>query len=90
MTNDIQSVGRALDIIEALSEEHEGLGVTEISVRIGLHKSTVYRLLSTLSNRGYVSKSDKGTYKLGLKIIEDVSCYINSLELQTEARLYVA
>ena len=90
MTNDIQSVGRALDIIEALSEEHEGLGVTEISVRIGLHKSTVYRLLSTLSNRGYVSKSDKGTYKLGLKIIEDVSCYINSLELQTEARPYVA
>ncbi len=49
--NNVQSLDRALDILEALSSEHEGLGVTEISERVGLHKSTVYRLLSTLHEK---------------------------------------
>jgi DNA-binding IclR family transcriptional regulator len=86
----VQSVERVLDIIEALSTEQNGLGVTELSKRIDLHKSTTHRLLSTLAHRGYVAKRADGGYGLGLKLIEAVSCYINSLELQTEARPYVA
>lgn len=88
--NNVQSIERALDIIELLSQDQQEYGVTEIAGRIGLHKSTVHRIISTLSDRGYVSRTEKGAYRLGLKIIEDVSCYINSLELQTEARPYVA
>ncbi|MDR2132091.1 MAG: IclR family transcriptional regulator [Clostridiales Family XIII bacterium] len=86
----VQSIERALDIIETLSTEQKGLGVTEISKRIGLHKSTTHRLLATLAHRGYAAKREDGGYQLGLKLIEAVSCYINSLELQTEARPYVA
>ena len=86
----VQSLERALDIIEALSTERDGLGVTELSKRINLHKSTTHRLLSTLASRGYVRRHDNGSYYLGLRLIETVSCYINSLELQTEARPYVA
>ena len=44
----VQSIDRALSIIETLAGEKEGLGVTEISTRVGLHKSTVHRLLSAL------------------------------------------
>lgn len=88
--NNVQSIDRALDIIEVLSQETQGLGVTEIAGRIGLHKSTAHRIITTLANRGYVNKTDKGTYKIGLNLIESVSCYINSLELQTEARPYIA
>ena len=88
--NNVQSIDRALDIIEVLSQENEGLGVTEIAGRIGLHKSTAHRIIATMSDRGYLNRTDKGTYKIGLKLIEAVSCYINSLELQTEARPYVA
>ena len=36
----VQSIDRALSIVEALAGEKEGLGVTEISTRVGLHKST--------------------------------------------------
>lgn len=88
--NNVQSIDRALDIIEVLSEENQGLGVTEIAGRIGLHKSTAHRIIATMADRGYLNKTEKGTYKIGLKLIEAVSCYINSLELQTEARPYVA
>lgn len=88
--NNVQSIDRALDIIEVLSQENEGLGVTEIAGRIGLPKSTAHRIIATMADRGYINKTDKGTYKIGLKLIEAVSCYINGLELQTEARPYVA
>lgn len=86
----VQSVERAMDIIEALSTEQNSMGVTDIAEKVGLHKSTVHRLLNTLLERGYVDKNEEGSYKLGLKLIEVVSIYINSLELQTEARPYVA
>ncbi|MEG1801077.1 MAG: IclR family transcriptional regulator [Oscillospiraceae bacterium] len=86
----IQSVERALDIIEVLSTESSGLGITEISSRVGLAKSTVHRFMTTLTERGYAAQCSDGKYKLGLKLIESVSCYINSLELQTEARPYLA
>ncbi len=86
----VQSVERALDIIEVLAVEPEGLGVTEIAGRLNLHKSTAHRLISTLAGRGYLEKTDSGNYKVGIKLIGAVSCYINSLELQTEARPYLA
>ena len=86
----VQSLDRALDIIEALSTEPDGLGVTELGMRVGLHKSTVHRLLATLVQRGYIGRHENGNYHLGLKLIEAASYYINSLELQTEARPYVA
>lgn len=86
----VQSIDRALDIIEAVAVEQEGLTLTEIADCVSLHKSTVYRLLSTLMKRGYIDKTHDNHYKIGLKPIEVVSYYINNLELQTEARPYVA
>jgi DNA-binding IclR family transcriptional regulator len=86
----VRSLERALDILEALSTEHDGLGITDLSKRVGLQKSTVHRLTQTLVRRGYVEKKDDGAYRLGLKMIEAVGCYINSLELQTQARPFVA
>jgi DNA-binding IclR family transcriptional regulator len=83
-------VERALDILEILSTERGGLGVSRIADMVGLHKSTAHRLLKTLTERGYAEKTSAGTYRIGLKLMEVVSVYINSLELLTEARPYVA
>lgn len=86
----VQVIDRAFDILELLSTERDGLGVTEIGIRLGLHKSTVHRILSTLGERGYVEKStNNGVYKIGLKFIEISSVYLNSIELKTEARPYL-
>ncbi len=86
----IQSVERALDIIEILSVEPQGLGVTEVAEKAGLHKSTAHRIIKTLADRGYLERTEAGGCKIGLKCIEAVSCYINSLELQTQARPHLA
>ena len=86
----VQSLDRAFDILEILSDEKDGLALTEIGRRLNLHKSTVYRLLATLSQRGYVEKSARtGVYKLGLEFIGLSSHYLNSLDLKIEANPYL-
>lgn len=50
------AVEAALSILETLGTVHE-MGVTELAKRLGLGKSSVYRLLATLSRRGYVEKN---------------------------------
>lgn len=82
----VQTLDRALDIIELLSLEKNGIGVTEISHKLDLHKSTVHRLLNALAVRGYVEKEDRHSkYSLGLKFVEIGSHRLNHLELKIEA-----
>jgi len=67
----VQSVDRALTILELLSEYNDGLGITEISGKIELHKSTVHRLLATLIYKGFVEQdSETNKYKVSLKLFE--------------------
>jgi DNA-binding MarR family transcriptional regulator len=47
-----QSIIRALRILELFAQREEPLGVTEISRLVGLHKSTVHRLVITLETSG--------------------------------------
>ena len=82
----VQSLDRAFDILELLSREQHGLNLTDIGNRLDLHKSTVYRLLQALKERGYIEKSARGSYRLGMEFIELSSLYLNNLELKTEAQ----
>lgn len=83
--NSVQTLDRTLDIIELLAVTPNGMGVTEIGHKLGLHKSTVYRLINALVRRGYLEKEQNGLYKIGLKFIEISGLYLRQIELKTEA-----
>ncbi|HEX9015376.1 MAG TPA: IclR family transcriptional regulator [Chloroflexota bacterium] len=81
----VQSVERTLDLLEALAETGE-VGIGQLSGRVGLHASTVHRLLSTLIARGYVRQNtDSGRYLLGLKPLDIARSVRMHLDLRTEA-----
>lgn len=62
----IQSVARAIHILECFNGETE-LGITEISHRVQLHKSTTFGLVSTLETYQLLEKNeDTGKYHLGV------------------------
>ena len=62
------------------------MSITDIGRALGLHKSTVHRLLNSLLERGYVEKGvDSRSYRLGPGFIRISSSYLNSIELKTEA-----
>ena len=66
----VQSLERALDILEVLGRSDGELGISEIGLSVGLANGTVHRLLSTLARRGYARQvSDSRKYTLGPRAI---------------------
>lgn len=66
----VRSVERALDILLCFTSKTDW-AMTEIAERVGLHKSTVHRMLATLEDKGFIER-DRSTdrYHLGLKVWE--------------------
>jgi len=65
----VQSVDRALDLLEALVAADGEVSITALAARTGLHVSTVHRLLSTLLRRGYVRQNNETSrYYAGAKL----------------------
>lgn len=65
----MQSVDRAVSILQVLARLGSA-GVTEIAGEVGIHKSTVSRLLSTLEARGLVDQTaHRGSYRLGVGVV---------------------
>jgi DNA-binding IclR family transcriptional regulator len=52
----VQSADKALAILAAFSEARRDVGVSELAAELGMHKSTVSRLLATLERRGLVRR----------------------------------
>jgi IclR family acetate operon transcriptional repressor len=64
----VQSVDRALLIIETLAEDDQGYRLTDLAVRTGLSPSTVHRLLTTLEKRRFVQfDRDQSVWHIGAK-----------------------
>ncbi|MBC7003382.1 DNA-binding transcriptional regulator KdgR [Photobacterium sp. BZF1] len=66
----VSSVMKVFGILQALGEQKE-IGVTELSQRLMMSKSTVYRFLQTMKMLGYVSQEgETDKYALTLKLFE--------------------
>jgi IclR family acetate operon transcriptional repressor len=83
----VQSLDRALDLIEALAGAEER-GVSELASQTGLVPSTAHRLLATLVARGYAAQNPvTGRYLLGYKLLELTSGLQDRMaRLRTAAR----
>ena len=61
----VQSVERALELLETLAEPGEAKGVSELARATGLPVATIHRLLATMVAGGYV-RQDTGSHKYTL------------------------
>jgi len=79
----VQTVERALAILNCFSNEDDIWGVTQLSKKLELSKSVIHRILVTLHRNGFVEKdvyTDK--YRLGMKVIELGKVAANQLGLR--------
>ena len=84
--NSVQSVDRAVSLLLGLGDWDGEVGVTELSRRLGLNKSTASRLLTTLKKRGLVEQDhDSGKYRLGLAMVRLGDRAEKTLDLPTLA-----
>jgi IclR family transcriptional regulator, KDG regulon repressor len=86
----IQSIKRASDILALFVEEKKTLGITEFSKLLGLPKSTIATIVSTLEAIGYLEKDPlTGKYRLGPHIFQlGMKCATN-MDLVTIGRSWM-
>jgi IclR family acetate operon transcriptional repressor len=63
-------IGRAAAVLGAFDARHLSLGVSELSRRSGLPKSTTARVAAELATHGFLERTDGSDFKLGTKLFE--------------------
>ncbi len=81
----LATVRNALHLLQQFSYAEPVLGVSELARRLGLGKSTVHRMLTTLLAEGFVQKTADDRYRLGLRLYDLGQLVVNSLELRDVA-----
>lgn len=84
----LSTVDTALSILD-LFFTNEELGTTEIARAIGTSRSTAFRFLVTLEQRGYLTKTSGGKYRLGLTLFSLGMIAQRRMELVSIAHPYL-
>ncbi|WP_020172749.1 IclR family transcriptional regulator [Gordonia polyisoprenivorans] len=82
----VQSVDRALQILELIGQ-HGAAGVTELAAELGVHKSTVSRVIGSLEARGFVEQEPGGRkYRIGFTVVRLASSTSATLDLSKQGQ----
>jgi len=78
----IQSLARAFAIIEEIARHREGIGLADLSKRVGLHNSTAFHLAKTLLSLGYVrQESETKRYRVGRPLFALAASCLDEIEM---------
>lgn len=82
----VQSIGRAFAILEEIARNREGIGLAELSKRVGLHNSTTFHLVKTMVSLGYVRQlKDSKRYRVGRPLFALAASALDELEMTSLA-----
>ena len=82
-TGGVAAVDRAFSIIAAIEGSDVPLGLSELSRRTGLYKSTILRLMMSLERAGYIARLNEARYGLGPTVWRLGHAYERSNPLKT-------
>lgn len=86
----VQSLSRALSILNVLAGNDQGLGLGDVANETGLALSTAHRLLTTLQSENYVRfDAERGMWTVGVQSFIVGSAFLRSRELTSIARPYM-
>jgi DNA-binding IclR family transcriptional regulator len=78
----VPGLERGLKILAEFSPREPVLGAPELSKRLKIPRTTVFRLLQTLESLGFLERADKDrNYRLGVAVLRLGFEYLSSLEL---------
>jgi len=78
----VQSLARAFAIMEEIARNREGIGLADLSKRVGLHNSTTFHLVKTLVSLGYVRQMvDSKRYRIGRPLFALAASALDEVEM---------
>ncbi len=67
----VQSIERALDLLELVANSEQSISILELIEKTGLNRTTIWRILGTLEKRGYIEKDEvTKNYQKGVKLYQ--------------------
>jgi DNA-binding IclR family transcriptional regulator len=82
----VQSIGRAFGILEEITRNRDGIGLAELSKRVGLHNSTTFHLVKTMVSLGYVRQlKDSKRYRIGRPLFALAASALDEVEMMSLA-----
>jgi DNA-binding IclR family transcriptional regulator len=78
----LQSLDRAVAVLELLGESEGPLGLADVCERMALHKSTAHRALMVLERCGLIERTPENRFRLGLKLYELGSRAVEQIDLR--------
>lgn len=66
----IQVIERMMTLLDALAEHPDPVSLKELSSETGLHPSTAHRILNDMVAKRFVDRTEPGTYRLGMRLLE--------------------
>lgn len=86
----VQSLSRALKLLNALSWQAGGLTLSEVAREVGLPTSTAHRLLTTLQNERFVRfDSERAVWLIGVQAFRVGAAFIRARDIASAARPYM-
>lgn len=80
----VPAVLRAVQVLDALAAERGPLSLAELTLRLGLPKSSVLALCNTLTLTGMLSRLENGGYRLGVHLVDLSHAYLANIDLTRE------
>ena len=78
----VQSLGRAFAILEEVARNRDGIGLADLSKRLGLHNSTAFHLAKTLVSLGYIRQEpDSKRYRIGRPLFALAASALDEIEM---------
>jgi len=86
----LSSVANAIRLIKAFSENEYEMGISALAARLGLAKSTVHRLATTLVEYDMLEQNrETGKYRLGLALFELGTLVRRKMDVMSEAQAQI-
>jgi IclR family acetate operon transcriptional repressor len=82
----IESVDRALRLLQELGRHGSGATLDELAGTAGLPKSSVHRTLASLRVRGFVSQHDDGRYLIGSELLRVAFDFYERIDVRSVLR----
>ncbi len=82
----VPSVERAIQVLEILAVSADGFSLADLSKRIGVPKSTLFRILTTLKHNSLVNHDEqRRRFTLGIKLLDWGNAALSRIDLKTVA-----
>jgi IclR family transcriptional regulator, KDG regulon repressor len=83
----VQSLARAFSIMEEIARNRDGIGLAELSKRVGLHNSTTFHPVKTMVSLGCVRQmKDSKRYRIGRPLFALAASALDEVEMVSISR----